>query len=724
MAVPTTQFSQVYDGNNSTSVAYVVPFPFLAIADIKIAVKPSGGAFARLTDGQFTVTRLPDGSGGGVTTAAAVPASSRVQVFRETPQLQPVDLLASGALPADSVEEGMDRATMTVQEIDGRLRALEGLPAEGVISVPGSSVALAQDVATWADAAARSAVVPKRAGQLGVQLDNDTVWIAQSTAAGDWQQSSLNAPAVRRFASVSAMMAAVPDFVGQIAWPGNKVHPYRSTGTAAGNWTYAPEQRFPWTWHERGWDQDETLVDGERRYLGHLGAFAAIRGLHVTVATPGGGELKLKVWLHTGSGVREVAAGTLTIAAGGHGTEAGPEAGVAIAADLFTAGPGVLAPGDKVEVEIVSTGDAVTITTTGGNNMSTPAGGSLPLLTTGSKMRLATGEVIYALATNGNGTIVMSHPAAATAVNAAATGGGAVFARGVFALSVAAGARTVPAPAITAGLVRLGDEVVGPTVEAGTVIAEINSGTNDLTLSRPLLAATSYIGIVSRGRQRVFHFTAIGGANGDTEIALPVTGTLRVGDSVLGTNIPAGAIIAALDAAKITLSAPITGDITEITVSYPRRTATAAAASTAVTLNAGTVPLGALVEGPGVPPETYLSALSGTTATLSRGVAIALTNAPLTFSRDVAQLTASIAADSAIVTLPYAASGTAIEVGWVAEGPGISTGVKVIAISGAQITLSAAATATSAAALLKFQRTAPWKGLALSLGGHAWAFSD
>lgn len=188
MSVPTIQHSQIYDGNGSTVTAYAIPFPFLAIAEMKVAVKPPGGEFAVLADGQYTVSRLPDGSGGSVTTATAYANTYRVQVFRATSLLQPVDLPDSGALPSAAVEGGLDRLTMALQELNARVNTLLGIPNEGVVSVPGGSVALAQDVATWTDAAARSAVVPKRVGQLGVQTADDSIWIAQSTAAGDWQE--------------------------------------------------------------------------------------------------------------------------------------------------------------------------------------------------------------------------------------------------------------------------------------------------------------------------------------------------------------------------------------------------------------------------------------------------------------------------------------------------------------------------------------------------------
>lgn len=196
MSVPTIQHSQIYDGNGSAVTAYAIPFPFLAVAEMKVAVKPPGGEFAVLSDG-YTVSRLPDGSGGSVTTATAYANTYRVQVFRATSLLQQVDLPDSGALPSAAVEGGLDRLTMALQELNARVNTLLGIPNEGVVSVPGGSVALAQDVATWTDAAARSAVIPKRAGQLGVQLSDDTIWIAQSMVAGSWQEFAVAAaPAV------------------------------------------------------------------------------------------------------------------------------------------------------------------------------------------------------------------------------------------------------------------------------------------------------------------------------------------------------------------------------------------------------------------------------------------------------------------------------------------------------------------------------------------------
>lgn len=183
MAVPTIQTSIVFDGNGSTSVPYPIPFPFLEPSHVRVAVlETEGGDWALLGPSAYSVVS------GGVVTATDWPGTARVQVFRVTPQLQPIEFPVNGAFPAAANEEGLDRAIMIAQEMGRRLDEIQGIPSEGVVTVPGSGVELGNDVATWANAAARGAVVPRRVGQLGVQIDTDSVWIAQSTAVGDWQE--------------------------------------------------------------------------------------------------------------------------------------------------------------------------------------------------------------------------------------------------------------------------------------------------------------------------------------------------------------------------------------------------------------------------------------------------------------------------------------------------------------------------------------------------------
>lgn len=178
MAVPTVEHSRIYDGNNSSVASYSIPYPFLSAGDIKVAVKPSGGAFALLTPGEYTVSRLADGSGGSVVTTAPVPASSRVRVFRSTPKIQPMTLSLTGAMRPPVIEQSADRNTMLIQELAARVDSIEeGLASEGIVNAPpelaltlvsfeDGNVTLTNGVTTFTVAAVRVATVSPVPGAL------------------------------------------------------------------------------------------------------------------------------------------------------------------------------------------------------------------------------------------------------------------------------------------------------------------------------------------------------------------------------------------------------------------------------------------------------------------------------------------------------------------------------------------------------------------------------
>ena len=80
MSVDTEVSSIEYAGNNSTSTAYTIPFPFLETTDIKCQVKPLHGEYEELDADAFTVIRDGDGEGGTLTTATAVATSGAVYI--------------------------------------------------------------------------------------------------------------------------------------------------------------------------------------------------------------------------------------------------------------------------------------------------------------------------------------------------------------------------------------------------------------------------------------------------------------------------------------------------------------------------------------------------------------------------------------------------------------------------------------------------------------------
>ncbi len=84
----------------------------------------------------------------------------------------------------------------------------------------------------FADATARAANIPDFAGQLGVQLDNGTVWRSTGTSAGNWSHEKTT----QTFDDETARDAAVPAFLGQLGFQLDTNSLYYSDGLAAGDW--------------------------------------------------------------------------------------------------------------------------------------------------------------------------------------------------------------------------------------------------------------------------------------------------------------------------------------------------------------------------------------------------------------------------------------------------------------------------------------------------------
>lgn len=177
----------IYTGNGSTVTPYTISFPFLEVGHVLAAVSSDGEEDAvPLDPGDYTVTRLADGSGGSLVTTAAVTSPATITIWRLTPLTQPTEFQTAGPFPSKSAETMGDRLLMQIQEAAQRIDALEGVDSAVIVPEGGSGI---EDTQTWANAAARAAALPARAGQVGVQLDNTSVWRALSTDVGDWGET-------------------------------------------------------------------------------------------------------------------------------------------------------------------------------------------------------------------------------------------------------------------------------------------------------------------------------------------------------------------------------------------------------------------------------------------------------------------------------------------------------------------------------------------------------
>jgi hypothetical protein len=189
MSIATTATAIRYDGNGSTIDSYEIPFPFLETSHILAAVSEDGIAPpVSLNSADFSVTRNEDGQGGELVTVVAVDAPARLVIWRLVPIIQPTEFQLAGPFPSTSVETALDRLTMQCQQIYRQLLELAGEGDGFYVKAPTGSPEEIRDVKIWPNAVTGGAIVPNYTGQLGVRFDTQSIYISQSTDAGDWQE--------------------------------------------------------------------------------------------------------------------------------------------------------------------------------------------------------------------------------------------------------------------------------------------------------------------------------------------------------------------------------------------------------------------------------------------------------------------------------------------------------------------------------------------------------
>jgi len=119
MTVSSTTVKNSYSGNSSTT-AFAYTFKIFADTDLQVIIRSSTGTETTKTlTTHYTVSGAGDASGGNVTfTSGNTPATGETVVIRRgVPQTQAIDYIANDPFPAESHEEGLDRATMTIQQM-------------------------------------------------------------------------------------------------------------------------------------------------------------------------------------------------------------------------------------------------------------------------------------------------------------------------------------------------------------------------------------------------------------------------------------------------------------------------------------------------------------------------------------------------------------------------------------------------------------------------------
>jgi hypothetical protein len=123
MTISSTTVKNSYSGNGSTT-AFAYTFKIFANTDLQVIIRSSTGTeTVKTLTTHYTVSGVGDASGGNVTfTSGNTPASGETVVIRRAvPQTQAIDYIANDPFPAESHEEGLDRATMTTQQVQEEL---------------------------------------------------------------------------------------------------------------------------------------------------------------------------------------------------------------------------------------------------------------------------------------------------------------------------------------------------------------------------------------------------------------------------------------------------------------------------------------------------------------------------------------------------------------------------------------------------------------------------
>ena len=123
MTISSTTVKNSYNGDNSTTT-FNYTFKVFADSDLQVIIRSAlGTETVKTLTTHYTVTGAGNANGGSVIfTAGNIPASGETVVIRRAvPQTQAIDYIANDPFPAESHEEGLDRAMMTLQQVQEEL---------------------------------------------------------------------------------------------------------------------------------------------------------------------------------------------------------------------------------------------------------------------------------------------------------------------------------------------------------------------------------------------------------------------------------------------------------------------------------------------------------------------------------------------------------------------------------------------------------------------------
>ena len=119
MTISSTTVRNSYSGDGSTTT-FSYTFKIFQDSDIQVIIRSANGTETTKTiTTHYTVTGAGVSAGGTVIfTGGNIPTATQTVVLRRNiPQTQAIDYIANDPFPAESHEEGLDRATMAIQQL-------------------------------------------------------------------------------------------------------------------------------------------------------------------------------------------------------------------------------------------------------------------------------------------------------------------------------------------------------------------------------------------------------------------------------------------------------------------------------------------------------------------------------------------------------------------------------------------------------------------------------
>ena len=123
MTISSTTVKNSYSGDGSTD-QFNYTFKIFADSDLQVIIRSAAGTeTVKTITTHYTVAGAGNANGGSITfTGGNIPTSTETVLLRRAvPQTQAIDYIANDPFPAESHEEGLDRATMTTQQIQEEL---------------------------------------------------------------------------------------------------------------------------------------------------------------------------------------------------------------------------------------------------------------------------------------------------------------------------------------------------------------------------------------------------------------------------------------------------------------------------------------------------------------------------------------------------------------------------------------------------------------------------